>query len=480
VTGKNIIRLGFLMAVLALIWGAGGLADVNGAETANGAFKRALLSEAVVKNTGTKAVSLNFNGVPLNDALLSLGRQAGASITIDREIDASKVKVSAYYEGESFEEAIETIVSGLDYAFRRVIEGAYVVTPYEEAILNVHDVYVTQKESLSDTASSNNRSLTRTSQTSTIGGYSNSGTSAGSSGSSLAGEKAEDREMSKIMESIKKMLSTKGVVTPMTTGFIYVRDIPSRVKMVREMLETDIKKRKTITMKITLVRIDYKDEYETGLNWYALLRTRAPSIEIGANFTQTMGDSNVATLLVIDEDFAGFIKMLGTYGDVHVVHSWESRAVSGAVLPFEMSQTVWYTTGSIIQVINDQTITTPQMSSMEVGIKMTVNPLKLEKGYLVNTSVDLSNLLGFQVVEKVELPQVERNYVSIPIKMSVGEMVAISGFKIKSTDKKRVGIPVLSNLPVLSYLFGYNSSRDRTSELTVLINFVEENGDKEI
>jgi len=45
------------------------------------------------------------------------------------------VKVSAYYEGESFEEAIETIVSGLDYAFRRVIEGAYVVTPYEEAIL---------------------------------------------------------------------------------------------------------------------------------------------------------------------------------------------------------------------------------------------------------------------------------------------------------------------------------------------------------
>ncbi|HBL24700.1 MAG TPA: hypothetical protein DDZ40_11365, partial [Deltaproteobacteria bacterium] len=54
------------------------------------------------------------------------------------------------------------------------------------------------------------------------------------------------------------------------------------------------------------------------------------------------------------------------------------------------------------------------------------------------------------------------------------------GFKIKSTDKKRVGIPLLSNLPVLSYLFGYNSSRDRTSELTVLINFVEEKEDKEI
>ncbi len=477
-TGKNTFMWSLAAAILALICNPGWPAD--NVETADAAFKRTLLSDAVVKNTGTKTVSLHFNGVPLNDALLSLGRQAGANITIDREIEASKVKVSAYYEGESFEEAIETIVSGLDYAYRKIVDGAYVVTSYEEAILNVHDVYVRHKESLSDTSSSNNRSLSGTSSGSTTVGYTGSGTSANSSGSSSTSGKAEDREMLKIIDGIKKMLSSKGVVTPMTSGFVYVRDIPSRIKMVREMLATDLKKRKTITMKITLVRIDYKNEYETGLNWWALLKSRSPSIELNANYTQTMGDSNVATLLVIDEDFAGFIKMLGTYGDVHVVHSWESRAVSGAVLPFEMSQTVWYTTGSIVQVVNDQTITTPQMASMEVGLKMTVNPLKLEKGYLVNTSVDLSNLLGFQVIEKIELPQVERNYVSIPIKMSVGETVAISGFKIKSTDKKRVGIPLLSNLPVLSYLFGYNSSQDRTSELTVLINFVEEKGDREI
>lgn len=475
--GENAFKRGLAVAVLAAACAFGWSA--NGADTADGALKRALLSEAVMKDVGAKTVSLHFNGVPLNDALLSLGRQAGASITIDREIDSSKVKVSAYYEGESFEAAIEAIVSGLDYAYRKVADGAYVVTPYEETILNVHDIYVRHKESLSETSSSNNRSLSGASSLSG-GAYTSPGTSGNSSGNSSTGDKTEDREISKVIESIRKMLSAKGVVTPMTSGFVYVRDIPSRVRMVREILDTDSRKRKTITMKITLVRIDYKDEYETGLNWWALLKSRSPSIELNTNFTQTMGNSNVATLLVIDEDFAGFIKMLGTYGDVHVVHSWESRAVSGAVLPFEMSQTVWYSTGSVIQVINNQTITTPQMASMEVGLKMTVNPLKADRGYLVNTSVDLSNLLGFQVVEKTELPQVERNYVSIPIKMSVGETVAISGFKIKSADKKRVGIPLLSNLPVLSHLFGYNSSRDRTSELTVLINFVEEKNDREI
>lgn len=472
--GRSIFWWSLILVMLTLLSGHGGFA--GGVDIADRTLKRAILSEAVEKNTDKKTVSLHFNGVALNDALLSLGRQAGANITIDREIDASKVKVSAYYEGESFEEAIEAIISGLDYACRKAADGTYAVTPYEEAILNVHDVYVRHKESLSDTSLTNNR----VSSMAVTGGYASSGVPAVSSGPSSTGDKMQDREVSKTIESIRKMLSSKGVVAPMTTGFIYVRDIPSRVKMVREMLRTDSGKRKTITMKITLVRIDYKDEYETGLNWWALLKQKNPSISLNTNFTQTMGDNNVATLLVTDEDFSGFIKMLGTYGDVHVVHSWESSAVSGAVLPFEMSQTVWYTTGSIVQVINNQTITTPQMASMEVGLKMTVNPIKMEKEYLVNTSVDLSNLLGFQVIEKIELPQVERNYVSIPIKMSVGEMVAISGFKIKSTDKKKVGIPLLGNLPVLSYLFGYNSAKDRTSELTVLISFIEEKGFREI
>ena len=114
------------------------------------------------------------------------------------------------------------------------------------------------------------------------------------------------------------------------------------------------------------------------------------------------------------------------------------------------------------------------MESMEVGLKMTINPMKLDKGYLFNTAVDLSNLLGFQTVDKLEMPNVERNYVSIPIKMKVGETVAISGFKIKAADKKKIGIPLLIKIPVLSYLFGYDNASDRTSELTVIISFSEE------
>ncbi len=464
-----------------------GVEPPSGLDISGGPVKHGLFPGAIVKSKGVRAVNIHFNGVPLNDALLSLARQAGVSITIDREIDVSKVKVTAYYEGESFEEAIQTVISGLDYAFRKTGEGAYAVTPYEEAIFNVHDVAIKQKDSMTSTSSSSASTSGGTTSGSISSG--SSATSSGNSGTMGSGQpasgasstqKTDEREITRILQSVRRMLSSKGIATPMTSGFIYVRDVPSRVKMVKEMLDTDVKKRKTITMKINLIRIDYTNENSTGVNWSAVLNSaKGPSFSMDVNFIQGLSTSgNISTVVASDTNFSGLIKMLGTYGDVHVVHSWESKAVSGAVLPFEMTQTIWYSTGTTVQVVNQQTITSYSVAPIDIGLKMTVNPVKLEKEYLVNTSIDLSSLLAYQYIGDKELPQIERNYVSIPIKMSVGEMVAISGFKIKSEDKKRIGVPVLSKLPILGYLFGYTSSKDNTSELTVLINFVEEKMDR--
>lgn len=454
------------------------LASVMGAHAGAGSadrdeFKKVLLKDAVVKEAGGARVSINFKNAPITDVILSLSRQAGKSIVIDRDIDVSKVKVTCFYEGTSFEEALDSVVGGLDYAYKVVADGTYHITEYEETLLNVHDVYVKHKEDTNtSTSGSKNTSLSSSTGTSYSG---SSSTGTGSNNNEKTTSEHSKREVDQIVEYIKKMLSSKGVVTRMPTGFIYVRDVPSRVKMVREMVKRDDSKRKTIQMKISLLRIDYKDEYESGINWWALLKqSSSPRIELTSNFMgSTLGaqTGNVATLALTQGDLTAIIKALETYAKVNVVQSWETRAVSGANLPFHLYETVWYSTGSIVQVVNNQTITTPQMESMEVGLKLTVNPMKMDKGYLVNTSIDLSNLLSFQKVGDLEMPNIERNYVSVPIKMTAGETVAISGFKIKASEKKKMGIPLLIKVPLLSYLFGYDNAVDRTSELTVVITF---------
>lgn len=62
-----------------------------------------------------------------------------------------------------------------------------------------------------------------------------------------------------------------GVITYMPSGFIYVRDYPSKIRSIEKMLRLDDEKRETVNLKITILRIDYKKNHETGVNWKAVL-----------------------------------------------------------------------------------------------------------------------------------------------------------------------------------------------------------------
>ena len=134
--------------------------------------------------------------------------------------------------------------------------------------------------------------------------------------------------------------------------------------------------------------------------------------------------------------------------------------------------------GSIIQVVNNQTITTPQVNNMPVGISITLNPIKFGDGYLVNTSVRMSSVVSQQTIENLTFPNVENNAVSVPIKLLPGEQVAISGFKVKNTTKTNIGLPILSQIPLLDVLFGYKSAQSQNTEIAVVISVNKKNGEQ--
>jgi type II secretory pathway component GspD/PulD (secretin) len=172
--------------------------------------------------------------------------------------------------------------------------------------------------------------------------------------------------------------------------------------------------------------------------------------------------------------------MLESYGNVKIVHSWETRAMTGSVIPFDLTQLVWYSTGSTVQVINNQTITTPQISNTPVGLSLMLNPLKCDDRYLVNTSIKMSSVVSQQTIGDLVFPNIENNAVSVPIKMLPGEQIVVSGFKIKNTTKSSLGLPLLSQIPILEYLFGFKSTQNQTSEIVVVISLNKKSDGKEI
>jgi type II secretory pathway component GspD/PulD (secretin) len=420
-------------------------------------------------------ISVNFNRTPLKDAITAISMQSGVNIIIDRTVDPSTM-VTAVYAGVSLEEAFDVITTGADLAFTKR-GNIYVISGYKERLFDVNKLFLAT-ESVRGTVVETDMMMGA--DATGAGGMAGGGMGGVAGGGMYGGTEMDfGGYITFLIENLQKMLSPNGIITYMPSGFIYVKDAPSRVRAIESALNLDDSKREEINLRISLVRVDLRDEKSTGVDWSSILgRVRLGSgpkkeVELGINFPGIFQPDNVATVVLRNAlgDIRGIFNMLGEYGDVHIVHSWETRALAGTVLPFELTQSIWYTRGETVQVVEGQTITSPIIESDDVGVKILLRPLLQNDGrFLLNAKVDISNIVGFQMVGDIELPQTERNFVKVPIKMHRNDTAIISGFKVKTKDISRKGVPFLSNLPILKHIFGTTSEKERTSEFSVIIS----------
>lgn len=429
------------------------------------------------KSVLNQRVSLNFRDTPVKDVLTSMSAQAGVSIVLNKDMDAA-LAVTAVYGDVTLETALKTIASSLDISYKKQ-GGIFIVSPFEEKYFDVNKLLTSGATGISGASSSGGTAPSQPVLTTAPPGP---GTSSSSGGSSGGSDEDFGGYIDNVITNLKKVISQRGVITYMPTGFLYVKDSPSKVKAVEDMLKIDNAKREELNLKITLIRLDYKKEHETGVDWSNVFSKPTgggkPSIEVGTNFMGSLGASNAATLkFTFDnkiDSFTSAIRALSQFGDVNIVHTWETRAMAGTSLPFELTQDVWYLQGTTVQVVNNQTITSSIKGKESVGIRVLLNPISQNNGrYLVNTKIELSSIVGMQKVGDEEMPQTEKNYIKIPIKMSKDDVVVISGFKIKNSEKAVSGLPGLSSLPILKHLFGYTRDNERVSELSVIISLKE-------
>jgi len=437
-------------------------------------------------------ITLNFKDAPLVDAVAVLSRQAGINITLDRDIP-SNLLVTSIYSGTSVENALRSITAAMDLSYKKTPDG-FLLRSWAESYIDISKVYLYAANTTQGSAFGATGNNQQSQQGSLQGGL------GGSQMASIVGTQASQYSASQVsisdfggymdalINQIKPMLSKQGVVTYMPTGFLYVRDYPSRVRAIEDMFDADNSRREEVDLKITIIRIDYNKDYQSGINWTKVFQGfqvgNPSTYSINSNF---LSDLASQTANVLTFKYKNTLKnidltaqLLSSYGNVKVVHSWETRALTGSVLPFDLTQLVWYSMGSIIQVVNNQTITTPQVSNTPVGISITLNPVKYGDGYLVNTSIRMSSVVSQQTIQDLTFPSIENNAVSVPIKLLPGEQIAISGFKVKNTTKNNVGFPILSQLPILEYLFGYKSAQTQNSEIAVVISVNRKNGEQQI
>lgn len=108
----------------------------------------------------------------------------------------------------------------------------------------------------------------------------------------------------------------------------------------------------------------------------------------------------------------------------------------------------------------------PQISSLDVGITLTVTPSIAANG-MVRLTV-LAEQSSDPVVTAAG-PNYFKNQASVEVMVRDGETAVIGGLTQTSVSKTRRGIPILGQLPVIGRLFSENENIERKADLLLLI-----------
>lgn len=302
---------------------------------------------------------------------------------------------------------------------------------------------------------------TQSNLTTSVGGSSTEGGSAGSNSIQLSNS-ANIEMWNNIQNSLQSIVSgDTQIVADSSNGTISVTGTPNDIKKVAKFVNEQnarLSKQVAITVKVLQLTVDNEEGF--GLDWNAVYKSAKKhigdvtlnSLPIGLDKADSAAGINM-TLLPDKWTIDATIKAISEQGKTHLVTSGTVTTMNNKPAPIQVVQTQNYIS-EVTTTSNggdsDDRDTSVTTEKLETGFTLNILPRILEHGrLLVMFNMTLSDLLSLDTVYTdndgafVQNPRIESRGFSQEIAMKSGETLVLSGYeRTESTlDKQGVGTP---------------------------------------
>lgn len=416
-----------------------------------------------------QTVSFSVVDEPLQTVLYSLSQAAGVNIIIDPQISDEQRLLTLNFENASASVVLNEILSAYDLSY--TMDGNIIkVTPYGEKIFHL-DFLDSNIEGKFEVGGD-------------VLGASESDTSVGLSGSfKLVGETTRKNNAYDILDAMIRPIVSQGAKFSINrlSGSLYIKDRPKVIRSVARLVHHyKSMLRRQILIEARIIEVSLSDQYQYGIDWSILRDLDNAATELtGAAWS--LGDGLVLAGTSGDFSINTAIDALNLFGDTKVVsnptvrskHGQPSIISVGTSFTYKKSvETTRTTTGS-----TEDISTEVEVSTVFDGLILGVVPFIDETGRItllinpIKSDVDQTSLEDQEVGEglSISLPRVSIKELSSTIALNNGDIAVLGGL----IDKRRVtdnrGVPFLSGIPGLGYLFKHEDMRDEIRELVILL-----------
>ncbi len=353
------------------------------------------------------------------------------------------------------------------------------------------------------------------------GGDSDSDSSTGSSARETVAASSVDTtsesdfwsELRGTLDSIIGNTAGRNVVLSPQSGVIVIRAMPAELRAVEKYLKkTQSIMQRQVILEAKIIEVVLSDGFQSGVNWAALKNTGSSQALIGQTGGGTLFDNSTSIIdgntgnlnpaalsqitgtaasafggiftaaLNIKSDFAAFIELLKTQGDVQVLSSPQISTINNQKAVIKVGTDEFFVT-DVESYVNTSSVTSTTQNNVELtpffsGVALDVIPQISENNeitlHIHPTVVD--------VTEKVKNISVSStSTLSVPLAVSSiresdtiiraknRQVVIIGGLMKTKTANNNASVPFLGDLPLIGGLFRHTKETTVKSELVILL-----------
>ncbi len=249
----------------------------------------------------------------------------------------------------------------------------------------------------------------------------------------------------KIVQALKEVN-----ITPIDKRKIVIRGSETKIKEALEVIREIDKFPPKVEIEAKIVELSENASRQIG----SLFRFSMGELQGGFDFSSGGGSISIKTP-VIEQ----VITALERRGEAQVISSpriitvegEKAKIIQGLSVPYEVS--TQFTINTIFQ---------------DAMLSLEVIPFVSEDLIVLDTIVT-KNFPTTEIVSARGVPSISKNEIVSKVVLRRGESALIGGIIFESVDKKRIGVPLLSNLPVIGFLFRNDGIERRKSELIILL-----------
>ena len=455
---------------------------------------------------------LSVNNAPARQVFMGLVEGTPYSMVVHADISGA---VTLHLKNTTVPEAMEALRAVYGYDFRRdgnrfMILGrgmASRIFPVNYLNLDRKGRSLTRVSSGELTNSASPSGSTGTSSPSP-------GAATGSSSSSVRVETDSKSDFWKeLQESLAAIVGTangrKVVVNPQA-GIVVVRAMPDELHMVEQFLGiTHATVNRQVILEAKVLEVELKDGYQTGINWAAIgtnstfgqvgggtlfngsgvseIAGQTGNLDPGAAFNDVSGTltsafGGVFSVAVKTADFAAFLELLKTQGNVHVLSSPRVSTVNNQKAVIKVGGDEFFVTSvtggtAAVPGVSAATAPTVILTPFFSGISLDVTP-QIDDGS--NIILHIHPAVS-EVIQKSKAFRVSGEDFNLPLASSSiqesdnvvralnGQIIVIGGLMKEGSTDQDASIPFLGDIPILGNAFKHKRVTRIKKELVILL-----------